>query len=259
METVRLDTHGEYFWTRLRRGIVPAGLRLGVVPISGALLARVEVEVLQAKDFRAPAVSRRRVVALAALAIALPIWPRLTRAAAANAAEIFVQENVDRAFAIINDASVPEEQRYMQFRELILSLMDARRIGVFTLGPYANRASQADIEAFLAAFGDYTIRFIYGAGFAQTEGNPPKVTGSTQRAPDDVVVNCEVNGPNAQPINVAFRVRKAADGHPIVTDLQVEGVWLALLQRSDFSAFLQQNGGRLPALTADLHRLARAP
>ena len=42
-----------------------------------------------------------------------------------------------------------------------------------------------------------------------------------------------------------------------MTDLQVEGVWLALLQRSDFSAFLQQNGGRIADLTADLQRLSR--
>jgi ABC-type transporter MlaC component len=196
---------------------------------------------------------------LAALALVLPILGTPARASATNPAEMFVQENVDRAFAILNDTSLPQEQRYVRFRELLLSLMDARRIGMFTLGVYANRASQADLDSFIAAFSDYTIRFIYGAGFAQTEGNAPKVTGSTQRAADDVVVNCEVNGPNAQPIKVAFRVRRSPDGRPVVTDLQVEGVWLALLQRSDFSAFLQQNGGRVADLTSDLQRLARAP
>ena len=211
---------------------------------------------LQTKYFSARAVGRRQAIVLAALAV---LWRHAARAAAANPAEAFVQENVDRAFAIINNMAVPEEQRYMQFRDLILSLMDARRIGMFTLGPYANRASQAEIEAFLAAFSDYTIRFVYRAGFAQTEGNAPKVTGSTQRAADDVIVTCEAEGPNAQPIKVAFRVRRSSDGRPIVTDLQVEGVWLALLQRSDFSAFLQQNGGRVADLTADLQRLARAP
>jgi len=216
-------------------------------------------EVLQTKFVTALTVGRRQGVVFAALAIVLPIvWPRTARAAPATPAEAFVQENVDRAFAILNNAAVPEDQRYLQFRELMLSLMDARRIGMFTLGPYANRASQTDIESFIAAFSDYTIRFIYGAGFAQTEGNAPKVTGSTQRASDDVVVNCEVEGPNAQPIKVAFRVRRSTDGRPIVTDLQVEGVWLALLQRSDFSAFLQQNGGRIADLTADLQRLARS-
>ena len=211
---------------------------------------------LQTKYFSARAVGRRQAIVLAVLAV---LWRHAARAAAANPAEAFVQENVDRAFAIINNMAVPEEQRYMQFRDLILSLMDARRIGMFTLGPYANRASQAEIEAFLAAFSDYTIRFVYRAGFAQTEGNAPKVTGSTQRAADDVIVTCEAEGPNAQPIKVAFRVRRSSDGRPIVTDLQVEGVWLALLQRSDFSAFLQQNGGRVADLTADLQRLARAP
>lgn len=181
-------------------------------------------------------------------------------AAAANPAETFVQQNVDRAFAVVNDTSLSDEQRYMQFRDLILSLIDARRIGMFTLGTYANSASKEDIDAFIAAFSDYTIRFIYGAGFAQTRGQVPKVTGSLQRAADDVVVNCEVEGPNAQnaqPLKIAFRVRRASDGRPIVTDLQVEGVWLALLQRSDFSAFLQQNGGKVAALTADLQRLSR--
>ena len=209
---------------------------------------------MQTTYFSTLAVGRRQAMVLGALAI---LWPHAARAAAANPAEVFVQENVDRAFVILNNAELSEEQRYMGFRELILSLMDARRIGMFTLGPYANRASPAEIESFITAFSDYTIRFIYGAGFAQTEGNPPKVTGSTQRAADDVVVSCEVNGPNAQPIKVAFRVRRSADGRPIVTDLQVEGVWLALLQRSDFSAFLQQNGGRIADLTADLQRLAR--
>jgi phospholipid transport system substrate-binding protein len=217
-------------------------------------------EALQRKNVSALAVGRRQAIVFAALAATLPtLWPRAVRGAGANPAEAFVQENVDRAFVILNNAELSDERRYMQFSELILSLMDARRIGMFTLGPYANRASQAEVEAFIAAFSDYTIRFIYRAGFAQTEGNAPKVTGSTQRAADDVVVNCEANGPNAQPIKIAFRVRRSSDGRPIVTDLQVEGVWLALLQRSDFSAFLQQNGGRVADLTADLQRLARVP
>jgi ABC-type transporter MlaC component len=218
------------------------------------------VVILQTTYFVAAPVGRRQALGLALLAIASPIVvPRAARAAVANPSEDFVKDNIDRAFAIINDMSVPEEQRYMQFHALILSLIDARRIGMFTLGRYANGASQAEIDSFIAAFSDYTIRFIYRAGFARTEGNAPKITGSNQRAGDDVVVNCEVDGPNAQPIKVAFRVRRTVDGRPIVTDLQVEGVWLALLQRSDFSAFLQQNGGRIPALTADLHRLAQMP
>jgi hypothetical protein len=49
-------------------------------------------------------------------------------------------------------------------------------------------------------------------------------------------------------------VRKTSDDRPIVTDIQVEGIWLSLSQRSDFTGFLQQHGGRLAELTSDLQR-----
>ena len=190
------------------------------------------------------------------IAVAMSAAPAVL-AATAHPAESFVQQNVDRGYAILNNTSLSGEQRQMRFRDFMLSLTDTRRVGMFTLGPYANSASKEDLEAFIEAFSDYTVGFIHGVVFAQTRGQAPKVTGSVQRAADDVVVNCEVvnpNNPNAPPIKAAFRVRKAADGRPIVTDIQVEGLWLALLQRSDFTGFLQHHGGRIAELTSDLQR-----
>jgi len=89
------------------------------------------------------------------------------------------------------------------------------------------------------------------------KGQTLKVTGSSQRAADDVVVNTDVvdpKSPSAQRYKAAFRVRKATDGHPIVTDIQIEGIWLSLSQRSDFTGFLQQHNGRIGDLIADLKR-----
>jgi phospholipid transport system substrate-binding protein len=71
-----------------------------------------------------------------------------------------------------------------------------------------------------------------------------------------VVVNADVVNPAAPPnapvIKAAFRVRKTMDGKPIITDMQVEGIWLALSQRSDFTGYLQQHGGNVAALTENL-------
>jgi phospholipid transport system substrate-binding protein len=137
-----------------------------------------------------------------------------------------------------------------------LSLTDSRRIGLFTLGQYANSAKKEDVEGFIAAFSEFAVA-VYESRLSKYKGQTLKVTGSAQRAADDVVVNTDVvnpGAPNSQPIRAAFRVRKAADGHAIVTDIQVEGVWLSLSQRSDFTGFLQQHGGRLSDLTTDLQR-----
>lgn len=188
--------------------------------------------------------------------IAMLSASELRAAPADNPAEAFVQENIEKGYAILNSTTLSDEQRRAQFRDFMLSLTDARRIGMFTLGQYANGASKEDIEAFIDAFSDYAVA-VYETRLSKYKGQTLKVTGSVQRAADDVVVSTDVvnpGAPNAQPLKAAFRVRKTSDGRPIVTDIQVEGVWLALSQRSDFTGFLQQHGGRLPALTTDLQR-----
>ena len=178
--------------------------------------------------------------------------------AAANPAESFVQLNIDKGYAILN-ASLSAEQRRAQFRTFMLGLTDTRRIGMFTLGQYANGASKADLDKFTDAFIDYAVA-VYESRLSKYKGQSLKVTGSTERAADDVVVNADVVNPNSsngQPFKVGFRVRKTSDGRPIITDMQVEGVWLALSQRSDFTGFLQQHGGSLAALTENLHMQAQ--
>jgi phospholipid transport system substrate-binding protein len=191
---------------------------------------------------------------LAALCVVAP----LAHAAANNpatAAEAFVQQNVDRGYSILNNTSLPDDQRRAQFRNFMLGLTDVKRIGMFTLGQYANGASKSDIDAFTNAFTDYAIA-VYETRLSKYKGQTLKVTGADVRSPDDVVVNADVINPSAPPnapaIKAAFRVRKTADGKPIVTDMQVEGIWLALSQRSDFTGFLQQHGGNVPALTDNL-------
>ncbi len=194
---------------------------------------------------------------LAALMIALTMLSaNPARAAAANPAESFVQQNVDKGYAILNNTSLSDEQRRAQFHDFMLSLTDTRRIGMFTLGPYANSAKKEDVEVFIEAFSEYAVA-VYESRLSAYKGQTLKVTGSTQRAADDVVVTTDVvdpNAPNSQPYKAAFRVRKATDGHPIVTDIQIEGIWLSLSERSDFTGFLQQHNGRIGDLITDLKR-----
>ena len=193
--------------------------------------------------------------ALVMLAIGAVVAPPADAAATANPAEAFVQENIDKGYVILNNTSLPDNQRRTQFRDFMLGLTDVKRIGMFTLGQYANGASKADVDAFTAAFTDYAVA-VYETRLGKYKGQTLKVTGSDARSADDVVVNADVVNPaappNAQPIKAAFRVRKTSDGKPIITDMQVEGIWLALSQRSDFTGFLQQHGGSLSALTDNL-------
>ena len=130
-------------------------------------------------------------------------------AQAPNPAEAFVQQNVDRGYQILNNRGLSAEQRREQFKNFLLTLTDLHRIGVFTLGQYANNASPADLQAFDKAFTEYAVA-VYQTRLGKYSGQTLKVTGSMQRAPDDVIVNAIVVDPRGgngqQPIHVAFRV-----------------------------------------------------
>ena len=98
-------------------------------------------------------------------------------ARAATPAEIFVQQNIDRGYVILNDATLPPQERSAQFRALLTSIMDSQRVGLFTLGPYARTATDMEVLAFSNSFADFmTARLQHD--LAGNPGESVTVTGS---------------------------------------------------------------------------------
>jgi phospholipid transport system substrate-binding protein len=175
-------------------------------------------------------------------------------ARAAAPAESFVQQNIDKGYGILNDASLTAQDRSGKFRTLLQSIMDSKRVALFTLGVYARSASPAQIEDFSTTFSEF-VAAVMQHDIGGNPGQTLTVTGSVVRAPDDVIVTAKLTGParaNGAPIDMGFRIRKDENGADTVVDLQVQGVSMAMAQRSDFTAWLQQHHGNLPALTAEL-------
>jgi ABC-type transporter MlaC component len=185
------------------------------------------------------------------------VLPPSSDAHAANAAETFVQSNIDRGYAILNDGTSNAAQRQLQFRALLLSIVDVKRVALFTLGPYARDAGEADIEKFTAAFTDY-LTAVYQRGLDSYKGEALQVTGSNERAQDDVIVNviARDRGATSSPARIGFRVRRAKSGGNIVTDLEIEGAWLAITQRAEFTAHLERHGGDIAELSLELEERA---
>ena len=177
------------------------------------------------------------------------------RAADVNAAQAFVQQNIDRTNALLDDPSLSADQRRKGFGRLLQSMADTHRIAMFVLGQYANGVMPEQLSAFQNAFTDYAIT-AYEARLDKLKGGRITVTGAAMRAPDDFIVNAEIirsiETENREPLKLALRVRALPDGSLVMTDMQFEGVWLTISQRADFTAFLQQHGGDISALTSSL-------
>lgn len=197
---------------------------------------------------------RRDVLAFAVL-MASPFAAALP-AAAATPAEAFVNDNIQKGLSILRDRKLSADQRRDQFQTLLLTLVDVRRIAVFTLGQYRRTAPQGDVDAFVAAFRDYASA-AYQSYFSRYTNQSLKVTGSTERSPTDFVVQSQLIDPNSSqpPAEVAFRVRTDS-GKPQLVDVSYQGIWLSLEQRDQFVAFLGQNNGNVRTLIAHLSELS---
>ena len=177
---------------------------------------------------------------------------------AATPAEDFIRDNVQRALAILGNSSLSHDDKRQQFEDFLKSLTDVRRIALFMLGPVAKTAASDDVDAFVEAFRDYTDA-VYEKQLSEYSGQSLSVTGSIERAPGDFVVRTTIVDPHARrsaaDSEVDFRVRDAG-GKLVVTDASVHGVWLAIDEREQFTAYLAQHNNDVKALAADLHRRA---
>jgi phospholipid transport system substrate-binding protein len=205
-----------------------------------------------------PSLPRRTLLALTLVFAAL--LPAAQPAfAAGTVAETYIADNIHKGLDILNNKTLPKTQREQQFEVFLLNITDMKRIAMFTLGQYRRGASQADQDAFAAAFQNYATA-VYQSYFAKYSGQTLKVTGSTERSPTDFVVATQLIDPkdssSQPPLEVDFRVRTDA-GKPVVVDFSVSGIWLALEERDQFVSFLGQNGGNIRTLITHLSDLAK--
>jgi phospholipid transport system substrate-binding protein len=187
----------------------------------------------------------------ALLLFSAPAWSQ-------TPAESFVQQGTAKAIAILADKTLSNAQRQEQIANLMTSLLDLKRMALFTLGPAVKSANPVDLDAFFAAYRTFALA-TYEAELGGYSGQTLNVTGSSERAPGDTIVNATVVDPNDKddaPAQVSFRVLDDGQGHFALVDASVEGVWFTLAQRDDFTGFLGQNGGDVTKLAAHLKEMA---
>jgi len=183
------------------------------------------------------------------LAAALPAQAQTTADA-----QDYVQTNIQTGLSILQDKSVSDAMRRERIHSFLLSLLDTKRIALYTLGSAQQTASPSDVAAFIDAFRDFMVAN-YDSRLGGYNGQTLKVTASVEHAPGDFVVSALLVDPSAAPGGEVPEVdlRVVSEGGAFyVVDACIEGIWLDLAQRNDFQGFLKEHNGDVAALTAHL-------
>ena len=142
---------------------------------------------------------------------------------------------------------MPLTTKAAYFDRMVRQDFDLTGIARFVLGPYWRAASPSERHQFCDGFADRLIR-IYGRQLAQSGDGYFVVTGS-RADPDGVIVNSRIIRPQGAPIAVDWRLG-IRDGVYKIKDVAIDGVSMALAQRSEIGALIARNGGQVGTLLA---------
>lgn len=159
----------------------------------------------------------------------------------------FVQDMGDQAIGFLSDDALSIEKKAQSFRRLLKSKFDLRTIGRFALGRYWRVANAEQQREYQALFEDLIVR-VYSNRFNNYNGQNFVVdTARFDGKKDTLVTSYIVPDNGGAKVRVDWRVRYK-DGSYSIVDVVVEGVSMAVNQRSDFSSIIQRNGGDINAL-----------
>ena len=175
-------------------------------------------------------------------------------AAAADPAAVITSLG-NQALEVLGN-NVDPKLRVARFRQLFSEDFDVPGIARFVLGRYWRVATEPQQQEFVKLFADY-IALAYSNRLAEYSGETLHVTG-TRPAPDGSVVSSEIVRPNGAPPAKVDWVLTPHDGAYKISDVVVEGVSMAVTQRSEFASVIQRNGGQVQGLITALRQKTEA-
>lgn len=188
---------------------------------------------------------RTMLLAVAALPLARVAW------AQGDPATGLVEKLARELVGVVNGPGSAADKQAALAR-LVVRDVDVTAVARFCLGRYWRTATPDQQRDYLALFQRVLVKNI-----TSKVGEYTGVTitiGRSQPRDDEMVVSSVVTRPGNAPTRVDWVVTAGK-----VVDVVAEGTSLRLTQRSDYSAFLSQNGGNVQALINAMKQQASQP
>ncbi len=179
------------------------------------------------------------------------LWGGEARAVETEAATSFVEGAADELLTLIkSDKTIDAKQT--EFRTLIEKFVAFRDVARIALGRDWKGIDDAQRDRYVDAFLNY-LSTTYARRFDEYGGEKLELLESQDAGRKGVMVKTRIAGRpgGAEPVAVDWRIMDR-NGPLQLFDIYVEGVSLLITQQSEFSQFLDQNGGDVEKLISNL-------
>ena len=159
----------------------------------------------------------------------------------------YVMKMTTNAINTLTDKSTSQDEKENQFGELFDKNFDVSSISRFVLGKYWKQSSLDQKKNFIKAFRNYVVK-TYSSRFNEYSGEQLKLVGfKNESNPKIFLVHTILERQDAPVIKVDWRIGKKKDRF-VILDIIIEGISLAITQRSEFVSVIDQNDGSIDQL-----------
>lgn len=153
---------------------------------------------------------------------------------------IFIEQLASQAIKVLSSPNGSIQEREQKFRDMLRDDFALEQIGQFVVGIYWRRMSPEQRETYMKLFGEWVLK-TYSVRLGGYSGEQFQVLNTTPTGQRDVLVKTRITKGSADGFNATWRVRKDGDRYKII-DIYVEGVSMAITQRSEFESILKRHG-----------------
>ncbi len=181
--------------------------------------------------------------------------------------EAYVQKNASEVLQTLNNPKLSATERTAAFSSYMDKFTNLDAVSNFVIGKYSRRFSEAELSRYRKAFRDYALA-VYEYELDSYRGEEVVVRSSVDRSETDSIVNTVIKRRDGKDMDVRWRVQGKEGSYQVVdVALNLDGnlIWLAIEQRAQFIALLDNNNGsadkliqKINAMTADLKSKTRS-
>ena len=159
----------------------------------------------------------------------------------------YVMNMTKNAIDTLTNQSISDQEKEDEFGKLFDKNFDVPSISRFVLGKYWKQASLDQKKKFIKAFRNYVVK-TYSNRFSEYSGEQLKLINfKNESNPKIFLVHTGLERQDAPLIKVDWRIGKKKDRF-VILDIIIEGISLAVTQRSEFVSVIDQNEGNIDKL-----------
>ncbi len=164
----------------------------------------------------------------------------------------FIDGLAQKAISFLENPLLTQEQRRAAFRDLLIDRFDMKTLARFSMGRYWRQTTKAQKSEYFKLFEEMIIE-VYSRRFDEYKGQSINVSKARPEGSSDIIVTSYLGQTDGSEIQIDWRVRYKDQRYRVV-DVIVEGVSMAMTQRSDFASVIQRGGGQVHVLISHLRQ-----